>query len=143
VILGLGLDIVGVERIRGVHARHGQRFLDRVYTRDEQAYCLSFRDPAERLAARWAAKEACMKALGTGWAKRVTFTDIAVTPGEGGAPGLALSGEARLRAERLGAACSHLSLTHSDGMAAAVVVLESRPERSPTTSTPRTPATGS
>lgn len=122
-IVGIGLDLVGVERIRGVHARQGQRFLDRVYTADEQTYCLGFRDPAERLAARWAAKEACMKALGTGWAEGVGFADIAVASGDG-PPRLLLSGGAAARAQALGVARSHLTLTHSDGMAAAMVVLE-------------------
>ncbi|MBA2481287.1 MAG: holo-ACP synthase [Planctomycetes bacterium] len=124
-IVGLGLDLIGVERIRGVHARQGRRFLDRVYTADEQRYCLGFRDPAERLAARWAAKEACMKALGTGWAQGVSFTDIAVTTDGSGAPGLLLTGGAGQRAESLGVVRQLLTLSHSDGIAAAVVVLES------------------
>jgi holo-[acyl-carrier protein] synthase len=125
VIVGLGLDLIGVERIRGVYARQGQRFLDRVYTGDEQRYCLGFRDPSERLAARWAAKEACMKALGTGWAEGVGFTDIAVTADERGAPGIALTGTARERALALKAVRCLITLSHSDGMAVAVVVLES------------------
>jgi holo-[acyl-carrier protein] synthase len=129
VIVGLGLDLVGVERIRGVHARQGQRFLDRVYTPAEQAYCLGFRDPAERLAARWAAKEACMKALGTGWAEGVGFADIAVAPADGGPPRLELTGGAKARADALGVTRMHLTLSHSDGMAAAVVILERDAER--------------
>ncbi len=123
-IAGTGIDIVGVERIRGVYARQGRRFLERVYTAEEQAYCLDCRDPAERLAARWAAKEACMKALGTGWALGVRFTDIAVVATRG-APGCALAGAAASRARELKVARIHLSLTHSDGLAAAMVVLES------------------
>jgi holo-[acyl-carrier protein] synthase len=125
-IVGLGTDVVGVERIAGVHRRQGQRFLDRVYTGDEQAYCLAARDPHERLAARWAAKEACMKALGTGWAQGVAFTHIALLPGAaGGAPRLLLDGEARRVAERLGALRWHCSVSHSDGLAVATVILES------------------
>lgn len=129
-IVGLGLDLVGVERIRGVHARQGQRFLDRVYTAAEQAYCLSFRDPSERLAARWAAKEACMKALGTGWAQGVGFIDIEVASGDG-APRLTLSRAAAARAATMRVIRSHLSITHSDGLAAAVVVLEAEAPPTP------------
>ncbi|MBA3708865.1 MAG: holo-ACP synthase [Planctomycetes bacterium] len=123
-IVGLGLDLIGVERIRGVHARHGQRFLDRIYTADEQRYCLGFRDPSERLAARWAAKEACMKALGTGWAHGVGFTDIAVLSDPSGAPAIELTGGALERATALNVVRCSLTLSHSDGMAAAVVILE-------------------
>ncbi len=124
-IVGIGLDLVGIERIRAVHQRQGQRFLDRVYTAGEQAYCLGFRDPSERLAARWAAKEACMKALGTGWALGVGFTDIAVVSSEGEGPRLELVGAALARAQLLGATRRHVSLSHSDGMAVAMVILES------------------
>lgn len=123
-IVGLGTDLVGIERIRGVHLRQGQRFLDRVYTAAEQVYCLAARDPAERLAVRWAAKEAVMKALGTGWAKGVDFRQIEVVSGEG-APRLALSGEAAAVAARQGIGRLHLSLSHSDGMAVATVITES------------------
>ena len=126
-IVGLGTDLVGIERIRGIHARQGRRFLDRVYTAAEQAYCLAARDPAERLAARWAAKEAAMKALGTGWAKGVDFRQIEVVAGssDGGAPRLALSGAAAAVAGRIGAERLHLTLSHSDGMAVATVIAES------------------
>jgi holo-[acyl-carrier protein] synthase len=124
VIAGLGLDVVGVARIRAARARHPQRFLERVYTPAEQAYCLGFADPDERFAARWAAKEAAMKALGTGGALGVTFTDIEVLPGAGGAPAVSLSGAAATRAAALGVTRSLVSLSHSDGLAIAVVVLE-------------------
>lgn len=122
-ILGIGLDLVGIDRIRGVHARQGQRFLDRVYAVPEQQYCLAARDPAERLAGRWAAKEACMKALGTGWAQGITFRDIAFTS-DGTQPRCSLAGGAARRAQTLGVTRIHCSITHSDGMAAALVVLE-------------------
>ena len=122
-IIGLGTDLVGVERIRGVYQRQGQRFLDKVYTAEEQAYCLAARDPAERLAARWAAKEAVMKALGTGWAKGVAFTHIAVIATDG-APRLKLSHRAAEISSALMIDCWHLSLSHSDGMAIAMVIAE-------------------
>ena len=123
-IVGLGTDLIGIERIRGIHARQGRRFLDRVYTPEEQAYCLAARDPSERLAARWAAKEALMKALGTGWARGVDFRQIGVIS-DGGQPRLALSGAAREAADALGVSRLLLTLSHSDGMAIAVVILES------------------
>lgn len=124
-IVGLGTDLIGLERIADVWRRQGQRFLDRVYTADEQRYALEMKEPAERLASRWAAKEACMKALGTGWAKGVTFAQIALLPGaDRGAPSLVLRGEALAVAQRLGATRWHCSVSHSDGMAIAVVILE-------------------
>ena len=123
-ILGIGIDLIGIGRIRAVHQRQGQRFLDRIYTGAEQAYCLAHRDPSERLAARWAAKEACMKALGTGWAQGVTFLDIGVVTVQAGGPRLELQGGARAHAGRLGVVRSHLTMSHSDGMAVALVVLE-------------------
>lgn len=122
-IVGLGTDLVGIERIRQVHARQGQRFLDRVYTAVEQAYCLQARDPAERLAARWAAKEATMKALGTGWTKGVDFRQIAVVSNDG-PPGLLLTGTAAVVAAQRNVTRLHVSLSHSDGMAVATVILE-------------------
>jgi holo-[acyl-carrier protein] synthase len=124
-ILGLGSDLVAVARIAAVHARRGAAFRDRVYTPDEQAWCLAAADPAERLAARWAAKEAAMKALGRGWGQGVEFTDIAVTRDAWGAPGLLLSGGAARRAAELGVARCHVTLSHSAGLALATVILES------------------
>jgi holo-[acyl-carrier protein] synthase len=126
VIVGLGTDLISLTRIADVHRRQGQRFLDRVYTLEEQRHALALHDPSERLASRWAAKEACMKALGTGWAKGVTFTQIALLPGDDrGAPRLVLSGEALAVARRLGAERWHCSVSHSDGLAIATVILES------------------
>lgn len=125
-IVGLGTDIISLKRIADVHQRQGQRFLDRVYTPEEQRYALDLKDPSERLASRWAAKEACMKALGTGWAKGVTFTQIALLPGDDrGAPRLVLADEALAAAKRLGAIRWHCSVSHSDGLAIATVILES------------------
>jgi len=125
-IVGLGTDLIGVSRIDAVHARQGQRFLDRVYTATEQTYCLAAQEPGERLAARWAAKEATMKALGTGWAKGVTFTQIELLPGpDRGAPVLQLYGEAAAIATARGVTRFHCSVSHSDGLAIATVILES------------------
>lgn len=123
-IVGIGTDLVGIERIRGVYQRQGQRFLDKVYTSDEQSYCLAARDPAERLAARWAAKEAVMKALGTGWTKGVDFTHIAVDSRDGAPPRIKLSQRAAEIASARNIGRWHLSLSHSDGMAIAMVIAE-------------------
>jgi holo-[acyl-carrier protein] synthase len=124
VIVGLGVDLVGIVRIRGVLERHGDRFLARVCTPEEQAYCLAAADPAERLAGRWAIKEATMKALGTGWAAGVAFTDIALLAVPSGPPRLELTGGAAARAAVLGVTRSLATLSHSDGMAVAVAILE-------------------
>jgi len=124
VILGLGIDLAGIARIRRVWTRHGERFCGRILHPDERDHVLAPADPAERLAGRWAVKEAAMKALGTGWAEGVGFTDIALVPGPGGAPRLTLHGGALAAAQRLGALRWHASLSHSDGFAVAVVAIE-------------------
>jgi holo-[acyl-carrier protein] synthase len=124
VIVGLGVDMEEVSRIREVISRHGRIFLDRVFTSAEVAYCERHRDPAERYAARFAAKEATMKALGTGWSKGVRWRDIEVTRKPGGRPTIVLHGIAREHADRLGARHLSLSLTHTGNFALAEVILE-------------------
>jgi holo-[acyl-carrier protein] synthase len=124
VIVGLGVDMEEVSRIREVISRHGRIFLDRIFTSAEVAYCERHRDPAERYAARFAAKEATMKALGTGWSKGVRWRDIEVTRKPGGRPTIVLHGIAREHAERLGARHLSLSLTHTGNFALAEVILE-------------------
>jgi holo-[acyl-carrier protein] synthase len=124
VIVGLGIDLAGIERIRRIWTRHGERFAGRILHPDERDHVLAPTDPAERLAGRWAVKEAAMKALGTGWAHGVGFTDIALVPGPGGAPRLHLYGGALVAAQTLNATRWHASLSHADGFAVAVVVLE-------------------
>ena len=123
-IVGLGVDMEEVSRIREVISRHGRIFLDRVFTSGEVAYCARHRDPAERYAARFAAKEAMMKALGTGWSKGVRWRDIEVMRQPGGRPTILLHGAAREHAERMGARHINLSLTHSGNFALAEVILE-------------------
>ena len=123
-IVGLGVDMEEVSRIREVISRHGRIFLDRVFTAGEVAYCARHRDPAERYAARFAAKEAMMKALGTGWSKGVRWRDIEVMRQPGGRPTILLHGAAREHAERMGARHINLSLTHSGNFALAEVILE-------------------
>jgi len=128
VILGIGIDVVEVARIRrqvgkaAGSARAG-RFLARCFTAGERAYCEARADRATHYAARFAAKEAAMKALGAPAGLR--FTEVEVLR-QDGAPRLALHGAAARAARRLGAARIHLSLTHDGGMAVAAVILEGR-----------------
>jgi holo-[acyl-carrier protein] synthase len=125
VIIGLGVDIAEVDRIRDAIARHGQKFLDRVFTPAEIAYCNRHRNRAERFAGRFAAKEAAMKALGTGWSNGVRWVDIEVTRFPSGQPTLALHGVAGAIGERLGLRRASLSITHSGNTALAQVIFES------------------
>lgn len=124
-ILGLGIDVVEIARIRrildGPPERAG-RFLDRCFTSGERAYCQGARDGAARYGARFAAKEAASKALGA--PAGVRWTDVEVVKEGGGAPSLVLHGVAAARARELAVARVHVSLTHDGGIAAAVVALE-------------------
>ncbi len=121
-ILGLGLDATEIDRIADVLRRHGDRFLERIYSPGEIAYCQRHRDPAPSLAARFAAKEATMKALGTGAARGVAWRDIEVVR-HGGPPQLRLQGGALRHFQALGARSSLLTLTHSRDLAIAQVLL--------------------
>ncbi|HTX52348.1 MAG TPA: holo-ACP synthase [Candidatus Baltobacteraceae bacterium] len=122
-ILGLGTDLVEVGRVEDIYRRHGDRFLDRVFTPTERADCLGRARPAIHLAGRVAAKEAAMKALGTGWAGGVHWTDIEVQATAGGAPALTFGGGARRHAESRGIRQSWLSLSHDGDYATAVVIV--------------------
>ncbi|MFZ0519401.1 MAG: holo-ACP synthase, partial [Candidatus Acidiferrales bacterium] len=101
-IVGLGLDIAEIDRIEAALTRHGAPILERLYTPGEVAYCESYRHKFERYAGRFAAKEAAMKALGTGWRLGVRWRDIEVVREPSGKPTLHLAGAARQFAERLG-----------------------------------------
>jgi holo-[acyl-carrier protein] synthase len=124
VIVGLGIDIAEVDRIEAAIKRHGQAFLNRVYTPNEIAYCQRHRDPYERYAGRFASKEAAMKALGTGWAQGVRWVDIEVTRLATGRPTLTLHGATQQHAERLGVRSISLSITHSGNIAFAEAIFE-------------------
>lgn len=125
-VVGVGIDLIELERIKQVIQRHGERFLDKVYTKHEQETCENG-VTLQRLAARFAGKEAVMKALGTGWAKGVGWLDIEViNKVEGGRPQVRLSGGAQQVAMQLGVDFIHISLTHSDTVAAAIAVAEKR-----------------
>jgi holo-[acyl-carrier protein] synthase len=123
-IVAIGIDIVEISRMEEVFARRGERFRACVFTEAEIEYCEGRASRLESYAARFAAKEAVMKALGTGWGEGVAWRDIEVTRAETGAPALRLRGRAlELFGER-GARKAHLSLTHSRDIAMAQVILE-------------------
>jgi holo-[acyl-carrier protein] synthase len=123
-IVGLGIDLVEIERIRRIYARHQQRFLNRILTPAEKAYVMQHADPSARLSGRWAAKEAGLKALGTGLAEGIGWRDIEVLPDERGKPILHLHGKGAERARSLEANSFHVTITHSEGLAMAQVILE-------------------
>jgi len=123
-IVGTGIDIAEVPRIREAIARHGQRFLQRIFTEGEIQYCEAKANRVERYAARFAAKEAGMKAIGTGWNHGVRWRDLEVARKPGGRPTLLLHGKAAEFAARLGAVNIALSLTHTAEQAMAQVILE-------------------
>jgi holo-[acyl-carrier protein] synthase len=123
-IVGTGIDIAEVPRIQQSIARFGDRFLRRIYTEGEIRYCDSKANRAERYAARFAAKEAAMKALGTGWSHGVRWRDCEVVRLPGGRPTIAFHGEAGKVAARLGVKNAALSLSHTAEQAIAQVILE-------------------
>ena len=124
-IVGTGIDIAEVPRIRQSIERFGQRFLNRIFTPGEIRYCDSKANRFERYAARFAAKEAAMKALGTGWNYGVTWRDCEVTRLPGGRPTIAFHGKAQEFAAKLGVRNAALSLSHTEEQAIAQVILES------------------
>lgn len=123
-IVGTGVDITEVPRIREALERFGDRFLRRVFTPDEVRYCMGKPNAAERLAARFAAKEAGMKAIGTGLRHGITWHDVEVVRLPGQRPNLKFSGRAAEFAGRLGCKRTHLSLSHTKEHAIAFVILE-------------------
>jgi holo-[acyl-carrier protein] synthase len=124
-IVGTGIDIAEVPRIAASIEKFGERFLRRVYTEGEMRYCDSKANRLERYAARFAAKEAAMKALGTGWNHGVRWRDVEVVRQPGGRPTIAFHGKAAEFAAKLGAKNVALSLSHTAEQAIAQVILES------------------
>jgi holo-[acyl-carrier protein] synthase len=123
-IVAIGIDIVEISRIEAIFAQRGERFRLRVFTKTEIDYCEGRASRLESYAARFAAKEAAMKALGTGWGEGVGWHDIEIARAETGAPTLRLLGRALERMSEIGARKAHLSLTHSRYIAMAQVILE-------------------
>ncbi len=123
-IVGMGIDIAEVPRIQAVIESQKERFLRRVYTLDEVAYCEQFKNKYERYAGRFAAKEAAMKALGTGWRRGVRWVDLEVVREISGKPTLVLKGEARKIADALGVKHIAVSISHTEEQAIAQVIFE-------------------
>jgi holo-[acyl-carrier protein] synthase len=123
-VRGIGIDVVRVERLVESLGRFGKRMEARLFTEEELAYCARHKDPSPHLAARFAAKEAAFKALGTGWSGGVGWKQVEVLQPGGQRPELRLTGTALERLQSLGANRSHLSLTHDAGVAIACVVIE-------------------
>jgi holo-[acyl-carrier protein] synthase len=121
-IIGLGLDATDIERIADTLERYGERFLRRIFTDGEVAYCTRRREPAIHLAGRFASKEAAMKALGTGHSQGVLWRDVEVIR-RGGPPQLTFHGGAARRFEAMGGRSSLLTITHSDKLALAQVLI--------------------
>ena len=124
-IFGIGVDLVEIARIAALRERHGDSFHDLLFLKEETKYCLNRANPDECFAARFAAKEAVMKALGTGWADGVAFTGIEVVRTSGGKPEIRLHGSTAAKAKELGVGKIHLSLSHSRDNAIAQAVAES------------------
>jgi holo-[acyl-carrier protein] synthase len=121
-IIGLGIDATDISRIAGTLARYGDRFMHRIFTDGEVAYCTRRRLPAVHFAGRFAAKEAAMKALGTGHTQNVLWRDVEVVR-HGGPPQLRLHGGAARRFQAIGGRSSLLTITHSDELAIAQVLI--------------------
>ena len=122
-IIGHGIDLVETSRIRQLHEQHGRHFLDRIFTSAEQEYCSA--NPKryfEHLAGRFAAKEAVLKVLGTGWRGGISWTDIEISKNPSGQPGVVLSGECAKIARKLGITQWQLSLSHIETHATASAI---------------------
>ena len=125
-ILGTGVDIVECERVEQLIAEHGERFVRRVFTAEEEAYCRRQRRPREHFAARFAAKEAVLKALGTGWVSGIAWHNVRIGRTEAGKPVVTLVDGAAEVARKLGVVRIHLSVSHCDAYAVAQAVAEGR-----------------
>lgn len=118
-IISHGLDLIECERIEKVWREHRDHFLGRILTATERSYCEKHKDPVPRIAGRFAAKEAILKALGTGWRGQIAWTDIEITNDPAGQPHVTLSGHCRDVAAKLGVTKILLSITHTEKYAAA------------------------
>jgi holo-[acyl-carrier protein] synthase len=123
-ILGTGIDIIEVARIAASHERFGERFVNRILLPDETAYCLTHKNPAPFLAARFAAKEAVSKAFGTGIGAQLGWRDMEIRRKESGEPFVVLHGNGKKLFEARGAKRLHISISHTEQYAAVVAVLE-------------------
>ncbi len=127
-IAGIGIDIVDIGRIEGLLARHGERFTRRVFTEAEAAYARRSVKPAERLAGRFAVKEAVLKAFGTGKSQGILWRDVETVRGPMGRPKVTLYGEAVKYMNKLGGSAIHVTIAHDGGKAVAFVIIETAGE---------------
>ena len=127
-ILGIGIDLCDTNRVRDLYERYGDRFLGRLFTPRELERCRSARRLHECLGGRFAAKEATLKALGTGLSQGIKWRDVELVAGESQPPRIALHGRAAEIAAQRGVGRIHATITHDGGLAVAVVVFESEPE---------------
>ncbi len=123
-IVGIGIDMVEVDRVRRMIEKYGDGFVEKVFTPEEVAFCADKANPAQHYAVRFAAKEAALKALGTGVRKGLVLKDVTVEREALLPPRIVLYRGAKAKAEELGVAKWHVSLTHTEGMAAAYVIAE-------------------
>ncbi len=123
-IIGIGTDIIECLRIAQMIERHGETFIERVYTEHEIEYSSTKKSATQHYAGRWAAKEAVLKALGTGWRRGISWRDIEVRNLRGGAPVITLTGGAREVYEQLGIQKMHISISHCRSHATAYAIAE-------------------
>jgi holo-[acyl-carrier protein] synthase len=128
-ILGIGIDIIEVARVQASHERFGERFVNRILHPAEIAYCLSHKDPAPFIAARFAAKEAISKAFGTGIGTALGWHDMEICRKESGEPYVIMHGKGKELLEKRNACAVLISLSHTQNYAAVVAILESWPPR--------------
>jgi holo-[acyl-carrier protein] synthase len=121
-VIAHGIDLVDFPRLEQLIERHGDRFVDRIFTAAEQAYARKNRNTIEKYAGRFAAKEAIMKLIGTGWRGHIAWTDIEVTNNSAGRPQVTLSGEVKQIADKLGIRHISISITHTANFAIASAV---------------------
>jgi holo-[acyl-carrier protein] synthase len=122
-IIGLGTDLIECARIRDVWSRHGDRFAERVLTPAERAYVQTYAsDIVPRVAGRFAAKEAILKVLGTGWRGQIAWCDMEILNDSAGRPSVTLTGECRRVADQLGITCILISITHTENYASATAI---------------------
>jgi holo-[acyl-carrier protein] synthase len=129
-IIAHGIDLVDFPRIEEMVKRHGERFLDRIFTAAEQAYAKANKNGIEKLAGRFAAKEAILKLMGTGWRGKIAWTDIEVVNNPAGQPEVTLSGEVEKIADKLGVKHISVSITHTANFAIASAVAMAQPYES-------------
>ncbi|MEO0794677.1 MAG: holo-ACP synthase [Verrucomicrobiota bacterium] len=122
-VLGIGCDLVEVDRIRSMHERHGERFIERIYTPVESDYCLAFKNPYASLAARFAAKEAVSKAFGTGIGAELGWLSVSVVKDDAGAPSIVLDELGRTLLEKFHGTGVLISLSHTANLAQAYAIV--------------------